>query len=531
MTRGLVWWSWTVVVVVLAACTSPSLGRFGRLLGATPPPWAHALGATGSDQLNAPAADVTGNIAAVGNVGSTCFVIDYSPAGVQRWTQTLGGTLGAACNAVAVDRTTGDVLVTGSFAGTFGILSANGSEDIFVTRLAAATGAVIWSVNFGGPSDDEGHAITVDPTGNILVTGYFRGVNVPFGATLLSGPNTTNGNLFVLSLTSTGTPIWAVMFQGATAENFGAAVAVDGAGNVAVGGFFMGRIIVNGVTYIASNGQYDGLLVEFTAAGVPLWSRRIGRSTPLDGDERVLGVATDSGGNVLATGWVQGSVDFGGGVVTSLGGFDAFVAKYTSTGAFVFASLLGGPGNDLGFGVRTDAADNVLLTGSFVGTATLGGVTLVAPSLGSAYVAEYGPTGLGLGAQKAGGSGGATGQGIVAVPGAVVIVGYFAGGGVFDGVALGSAGSNDGFIMSGPEPGGLVSSTSTSTSTTVLMTTSTSTASTTTTKPSTTTTKPPTTTVPPTTSTTTTTLPAGCIPIIHCPVCPATGMPAFPCVP
>ena len=43
--------------------------------------------------------------------------------------------------------------------------------------------------------------------------------------------------------------------------------------------------------------------------------------------DRGQSVATDGSDNVVITGWFTGSVDFGGGLLTSLGQEDIFLAK------------------------------------------------------------------------------------------------------------------------------------------------------------------------------------------------------------
>jgi hypothetical protein len=44
-------------------------------------------------------------------------------------------------------------------------------------------------------------------------------------------------------------------------------------------------------------------------------------------EQSAYGVTTDAAGNVLMTGYLQGSVDFGGGALPSQGGDDAFFVK------------------------------------------------------------------------------------------------------------------------------------------------------------------------------------------------------------
>jgi len=60
------------------------------------------------------------------------------------------------------------------------------------------------------------------------------------------------------------------------------------------------------------------------STGKHLWSKGFG-------DENYQGagaVAVDASGNAMVTGYFDGTVDFGGGALTSAGSFDIFVAKF-----------------------------------------------------------------------------------------------------------------------------------------------------------------------------------------------------------
>src|SRR6185369_16098027 len=85
--------------------------------------------------------------------------------------------------------------------------------------------------------------------------------------------------------------------------------------------------------------------------------------------------AFDHAGNVVVTGTYTGSsVDFGGGALPTSGGTEVVVAKYASAnGAYLWAKSLGGNGADTAASVAVDASDGVVVTGSFAGTAILGG--------------------------------------------------------------------------------------------------------------------------------------------------------------
>jgi gliding motility-associated-like protein len=80
----------------------------------------------------------------------------------------------------------------------------------------------------------------------------------------------------------------------------------------------------------------------------------------------------DNAGNILMTGLFSGTVDFDPSAavfnLTSAGSEDIFVAKYTSTGAFVWAFRIGGVDRDHGLGITCDPNNNVIVTGFFRGS-------------------------------------------------------------------------------------------------------------------------------------------------------------------
>src|SRR5262249_31786455 len=86
-------------------------------------------------------------------------------------------------------------------------------------------------------------------------------------------------------------------------------------------------------------------------------------------------ITVDSAGNIYVTGYFTGTADFdpGPGVynITSAGLPDAFVAKYTAAGRFVWARPFGGGGASgrcLGMAIAVDGSGNVYTTGDFCGT-------------------------------------------------------------------------------------------------------------------------------------------------------------------
>ena len=97
------------------------------------------------------------------------------------------------------------------------------------------------------------------------------------------------------------------------------------------------------------------------ASGEWGWAGTLGAGTSINS------MCTDSSGAVVVSGTLSGScdVDPGEGISTlvSAGGTDAFVAKYTSAGALLWARSFGGTGNEQGLCVAVDSRDDSLLVG------------------------------------------------------------------------------------------------------------------------------------------------------------------------
>jgi hypothetical protein len=122
-------------------------------------------------------------------------------------------------------------------------------------------------------------------------------------------------------------------------------------------------------------------------------------STP--GAHRANGwcVTTDAAANVIVGGDFNGTVDFGGGVIsTSVSTYDAFIAKYTAQGSLLWKKTFGGIMDQTVKAVSVDSQNNIIAVGLFCGTVDFGGTTLTAPDpysfwASDMFVAKYSPVG------------------------------------------------------------------------------------------------------------------------------------------
>ncbi len=234
-------------------------------------------------------------------------------------------------------------------------------EDIIVAKLNSS-GSVLWVTNFGSTGNDLAEGIAVDINGDVVVSGSFQGT-VNFGITNF----VSNGlsDLVLLKINgSTGAMMWAKNIGG-SADDFGHAVTTDptSADVVVVGEFAHGIFI--GPTFLTSTaGSQDSLVVRYTSSGGFRWATNFICAA----NDAAKGVKIDSGGNVLFTGYFQGTINFGNGNQNATVGSsftDLYVTKLTSTGGYGWSKVFGEAFADTGLGIALDSVGNPYFTGAF----------------------------------------------------------------------------------------------------------------------------------------------------------------------
>ncbi len=249
------------------------------------------------------------------------FVAKLDATATYVYGNPLGTSATATAQGVSFD-VAGDLAVVGTFTGTgqFGSATLNsaGDSDVFVTKFDP-TGNSLASKSFGGAGTDDGRALVFDAKGDLVVAGDFSD-SVDFG----TGPVMSQGSVdaFVFEMSATGSTVWAKQFGGPSVDR-ALTLAVDPSGNVLASGEFEETMTL-GTTPFTSAGDKDVFAVELSSTGAVSWAKRMGG---LQADEG-YGVAFDSGGNMLVTGYFRENVDFGTGMQTSAGDDDVFVAAY-----------------------------------------------------------------------------------------------------------------------------------------------------------------------------------------------------------
>jgi hypothetical protein len=197
---------------------------------------------------------------------------------------------------------------------------------------------------------------------------------------------------------------------------------------------------------MTSSGDSDIFIMKYSPLGVLQWSKRIGGSSY----DKAYSVAVDSSGNVIVTGYFGGTADFGGGTLTSAGFYDIFLAKYSSSGGYLWSKSFGSTTIDIGYGLTVDSTNNIILVGFFQATVDFGGGLLTSAGTSDIIVAKYSSAGTHLWSESFGSTGDDVAYG-VAVDSSdsdnVLVTGYFNGTVDFGSVPLTSNGFADVFLV------------------------------------------------------------------------------------
>ncbi|MGE0868796.1 MAG: hypothetical protein AB7P03_09545 [Kofleriaceae bacterium] len=304
---------------------------------------------------------------------SDAYVVKVTNDGKLAWAHTFGDARDDVANAVAVrgDR----AVVVGSFLDKLSLgdftKKSFGSDDAFVAAFDRG-GDVKWIWNFGGIDSDGANAIAATPDGGWIVGGSFSDV-AEFGKTPLKSKGGTDAML--LKLAATGDIEWVKQFGGRSDDTI-LGVVVDAQGSVYVEGNFMDVASWGGPQPLKAAGGSDTdiVLAKYDLNGDHVWSKSFGNAF----NDVAGGIAIDPSGHVTIVGAIDKTVSFGPGDSHDAVEGDIFVARFAPSGKLEWAKTFGAEREDVGYGVASDAAGNVLVTGWFRGTVDFSNAKLTA---------------------------------------------------------------------------------------------------------------------------------------------------------
>lgn len=243
---------------------------------------------------------------------------------------------------------------------------------IFFGNVGAQPGNWAWVNGFGSASGGEGRgeSIAVDPSGSVYSTGYYVGI-VDFnpGVGVFNLNDSGYGDIYISKLDNSGNFVWAKSI-GANGADFGMTISLDVFGNLYIIGAFSDTVDFDPGT---------GIFNLISSGDRDVFILKLNSSGNFIWAKKMGGPGGDDGysltidasGNIYSTGAFSLTSDFDPGPGTfnlSTPGYGVFVSKLDSAGNFIWAKSLCGTDYAFGQCITRDQSDHLYLTGFYSGT-------------------------------------------------------------------------------------------------------------------------------------------------------------------
>lgn len=366
------------------------------------PDWVKDIGGSGESKVSGVAVDKFDNVYIAGNFRSTItvdlsgisapvnlisngdydiFIAKYTPDGKLIWAKSIGGSELDQVNNLTVDDES-NVIFGGQFtsssmdsdpgSGTFNLNNAGGN-DAFIVKLDL-DGNFKWAKNVGSSSTEYGHVVAADRLGNIIFVGSFSS-NISLGSFNLQSKGGLDG--FMVKYDKNGNIQWAYGFGSFGTDEI-RHVITNTNNEIIIMGYFSSNIDLNpkGPANNITGTSPNYFIAKYTGTGQLIWSDKIDGATAV-----VSSLASGPNNDIYLTGVYSGTVTLSSPTnnvaLTSTGGKNLFVGKYSSSGAALWGKNIGGNSpTPYSYYITADVDDNVYIGGYFDGTLIFGDAAL-----------------------------------------------------------------------------------------------------------------------------------------------------------
>ncbi len=295
----------------------------------------------------------------------SAFLVKYDSLGNVIWARQPYYDGGDSWGSAVCTDNSGNIYICGFFMDGWLIFGSDtlkaglgDEEDIFLAKYNT-TGNILWakqSKAFASNANDA-YSVGTDKSGNVFITGYFED-SIFFGSFKLTSPSEKCP--FLVKYDSSGNILWATKADMPSSGCYGAGYSAfsDNSGNIYMAGVYETAIFF-GTTQLLSLNNDCPFLAKFSPAGDILWA--VQNNTRIGGGVGLAAI-TDNENNVYTTGEFWDSLQFGSTVLNSPSGDAAFLTKYDSNGAVLWAeqSSVGWAGT----GLAKDNPNHIYLTGT-----------------------------------------------------------------------------------------------------------------------------------------------------------------------
>jgi len=287
-------------------------------------------------------------------------------------------------NVIAVD-SMGNCLIGGSFSMDTLMFQGvkiigdytNAVRNIFIVKYDS-TGNALWGVGEGagtGSGESIVNDIATDISGNVIISGSFKGTKMVLGSIVLNVFDLEEG--FCAKLNPNGTYMWAHSIwgysSGSTTYESASAVVVDDEGNIYVSGIYMGqKVTMSNVTITLPNDINTDFLTnvflyKMDTYGNILWGKGFGSVTAEENIHSLKYLQKKN--SLLLAGKYKGifvvdDVSFiHVGVNNTFS--NAFLMEVDTSGGAIWGKEVTGSSNEVFKGAVTDESDGIYATGEY----------------------------------------------------------------------------------------------------------------------------------------------------------------------
>lgn len=295
------------------------------------------------------------------------YLAAFAPGGASDHSFSVGGQAIDRFESVAATPW-GGVVLTGRFGNDADL--GGGAAPAFtqwqpVVVAYDGDGEHLWELRLSAELGNE-FGLAVDGEGNVFASG------LSYGPISAGGPGSPQG-AFVMKLRPDGEQVWLRATTGDGAWPTVTTSAVDGAGNVYVGGLFT-EAFSFGDVQVSPAGELNGYVARLSPDGDVVFVKTFAVLDFGSAPE----VAVTPEGEMIVGMSAYGGVDFGDGPIGSLDTYDVLLARFDGEGALARTLTLEGNSTERLFGLTVGPDGAPVVMGDFDSLLDIGDTRLLA---------------------------------------------------------------------------------------------------------------------------------------------------------
>ncbi len=267
---------------------------------------------------------------------------------------------------IEVDNDDNIIVVGRTFSSNYPVTYAipgfsGGNSDIFVSKFSSDGSTLLFSTLLGGGGKDWATDVVCDSAGNIYIVGTTASSNFYLNNSeqLVNNGGSRNDDAWIAKITPFGVIEWCRYFGGSE-DDWGYSIGVDSEGNVYITGSTYSNDMASKLPGVSQQGAVDFYLAKFNSSGHVQFSTLLGST----GNDWGQDIEIDSNDDIVIAGGTMSS-DFPtlNAHYSTVEQMDGAIMKYNSDGELLFATIIGGPGQDRLMGMALDDSDDIYFTG------------------------------------------------------------------------------------------------------------------------------------------------------------------------